>query len=78
MAVLNEILGLHNKLKAAVHSVHKLAGPKEEKEEEEDTIIIIININININTLLRIKKTKKLWTLMKKYIVFYSLQLYVT
>jgi len=26
-AVLNEILGLNNKPKAAVHSVHKLTGP---------------------------------------------------
>jgi len=31
-AVLNEILGLHNKPKAAVHSVHKLTGPKKEKK----------------------------------------------
>jgi len=28
-AVLNEILGLHNKPKAAVQSVHKLTGPKK-------------------------------------------------
>ena len=28
-AVLNEILGLHNKPKAVVHSVHKLTGPKK-------------------------------------------------
>jgi len=31
-AVLNKILGLHNKPKAAVHSVRK----KEEEEEEEE------------------------------------------
>jgi len=31
-AVLNEILGLHNKPKAAVHSVHKLTGPKKKKK----------------------------------------------
>jgi len=30
-AVLNEILGLPNKPKAAVHSVHKLTGPKKKK-----------------------------------------------
>jgi len=34
--VLNEILGLHNKPKAVVNSVHKLTGPKEEEEEEEE------------------------------------------
>ena len=31
-AVLNEILGLHNKPKAVVHSVHKLTGPKRKKK----------------------------------------------
>ena len=39
-AVLNGILGLHNKPKVAVHSVHKVTGHKkkeeEEKEEEEE------------------------------------------
>jgi len=35
-AVWNEILGLHNKPKAVVHSVHKLMGPKKEEEEEEE------------------------------------------
>jgi len=35
-AVLNEILGLHNKPKAAVYSVHKLTGPKKKKKEEEN------------------------------------------
>jgi len=34
-AVLNEILGLHIKTKAAVHLVHKLTGQEEEEEEEE-------------------------------------------
>jgi len=34
-AVLNEILGLHNKPKAVVHSVHKLTSPKKEEGEEE-------------------------------------------
>jgi len=32
-AVLSEILGLHNKPKAAVPSVHKLTGPQQEEEE---------------------------------------------
>jgi len=31
--VLNEILGLHNETKAAVHSVHKLTGPKKKKKK---------------------------------------------
>ena len=30
-AVLNDILGLHNKPKAAVRSVHKLTGRKKKK-----------------------------------------------
>jgi len=30
------------------------------------------------NTVLRIRKTEKLWTVIRKYIMFYSLQLYVT
>ena len=34
-AVLNEILGLNCKPKAAVHSVHKLTGPKEKKKKKE-------------------------------------------
>jgi hypothetical protein len=34
-AVLNDILGLHNKAKTAVHSVHKLTDLEEEEEEEE-------------------------------------------
>jgi len=32
--VLNEILGLHNKHKAAVHLVHKLTGPKKKKKKK--------------------------------------------
>jgi len=32
-AVLNEILGLHNKPKAVVHKVHKLMGPKKKKKK---------------------------------------------
>jgi len=32
-AVLIDILGLHNKPKAAVHSVHKLTGPKKKKNK---------------------------------------------
>ena len=35
-AVLNAILGLHNKPKAEVHSVHKLTGPKKKKKKEEE------------------------------------------
>ena len=35
-SVLNECLGLYNKLKAEVHPGHKLTGPKEEEEEEEE------------------------------------------
>ena len=31
-AVLNEILGLHNKPKAAVHLVHKVTGPNKKKK----------------------------------------------
>jgi len=31
----NEILGLHNKSKAAVHSVHKLTGPKKKKKKKK-------------------------------------------
>ena len=34
-AVLNDILGLHNKPKAAVHWVHKVTGWKKKKEEEK-------------------------------------------
>jgi len=33
--VLNEILGLHNKPKAAVHSVHKLTGSKKKKKTKK-------------------------------------------
>ena len=35
-AVLNEILGLHNKPKAAVHSVRKLTGPKKKKKKKKN------------------------------------------
>ena len=35
-SVLNEILGLHNKRKAAVHSVHKMTGPKKKKKKKEE------------------------------------------
>ena len=42
-AVLNEILGLHNKPKAAMHSVHKLTGPKKKKKKK--TIYLFIKIN---------------------------------
>jgi len=34
-AVLNEIVGLHNKPKAEVHSVHKLMGPKKKKKKNK-------------------------------------------
>ena len=34
-AVLNDILGLHNKPKFAVHSVHKVTGPKKKKKKEK-------------------------------------------
>jgi len=34
-AVLNEILGLHDKSKAAVHSVHMLTRQEVEEEEEK-------------------------------------------
>jgi len=34
--VLNEILGLDNKPTAAVHSVHKLTGPKKKKKKKEE------------------------------------------
>jgi len=34
-AVLNEILGLHSKPKAVVHSVHKLTGPKKKKKKKK-------------------------------------------
>jgi len=37
-AVLNEILGLHNKPKAAVHSVHKLTGHKKKKKKTHGTL----------------------------------------
>jgi len=33
-ALLNEILGLHNKPKAAVHLLHKLMGPKKKKNTD--------------------------------------------
>jgi len=36
VAVLNEILGLHNKPKAVVHSVHKLTGPKKKKKKKNE------------------------------------------
>ena len=36
-AVLNEILGLHDNPKAAVHSVLKLTGPKKKKKEGRKT-----------------------------------------
>jgi len=35
VAVLNETLGLHSKPKAAVHSVHKLTGPKKNKNKNK-------------------------------------------
>jgi Sec-independent protein translocase protein TatA len=35
-AVLNAILGLHNKPKAAVRSVHNVTGRKKKEEEEEE------------------------------------------
>ena len=35
-AVLNKILVLHNKPKAAVHLTHKLMGEGEEEEEKEE------------------------------------------
>jgi len=35
-AVLNDILGLHNKPKAAVHWVHKVTGWKKKKKKEEE------------------------------------------
>ena len=35
VAVLNETLGLHNKPKAAVHSVHKLTGHKKKKKKKK-------------------------------------------
>ena len=41
-------------------------------------LISQIHFFISICTLPHIKKTKKLWTVIKKYIVFYSLQLCVT
>jgi len=37
VAVLNEILGLHNKPKAVVQSVHKLMGPKKKKKKKSHT-----------------------------------------
>ena len=39
-SVLNEILGLHNKPKAAVHSVHKLTGPKKKKKKKHSLNLI--------------------------------------
>jgi len=33
--VLNEILGLHNKSKAAVQPEHKLTGPKRKKKKKK-------------------------------------------
>jgi len=36
VAVLNEILGLHNKPKAAVHSVHKLTGSMKKKKKKKN------------------------------------------
>jgi hypothetical protein len=41
-------------------------------------LILHAHFFICICTLLHIKKTKKLWTVIKKYLVFYSLHLYVT
>ena len=38
-AVLNEILGLHNKHKAAVHSVHRLTGPKKKKKKKKKKML---------------------------------------
>jgi len=35
VAVLNEILGLHDKPKAAVHPEHKLTGPKKKKKKKK-------------------------------------------
>jgi len=34
-AVLNEILGLHNKPKAVVQPEHKLTGPKKRKKKKQ-------------------------------------------
>jgi len=33
--VLNDILGLHNKPKAVVHSVHNLTGPKKNNKKKK-------------------------------------------
>ena len=38
-AVLNDVLGLHNKPKAAVRSVHKLMGSKKKKKKNCETYI---------------------------------------
>ena len=35
-AVLSEIVGMHIKPKAAVHSMHKLTGPKKKKEKKKE------------------------------------------
>jgi len=44
-AVLNEILGLHNKPKAAVHSMHKLTGPKKTKKNTPIPLFTDICLN---------------------------------
>jgi hypothetical protein len=39
-AVLNEILGLHNKPKAAVHPEHKVTGPKKKKKKKKERVCV--------------------------------------
>jgi hypothetical protein len=40
-------------------------------------LILILQYHVYIYTLLHIKETEKLWTVIKKYIVYWSLQLHV-
>ena len=40
-AVLNDILGLHNKPKAAVNSVNKLTGPKKKKKKKKKNVLYL-------------------------------------
>jgi hypothetical protein len=66
-AVLIDILGLHNKPKAAVHLVHKLTDPKKKKKKKKKNmrppvmrivskIIFFENKDVRVNSVLHFDK----------------------
>ena len=46
-AVLNKILGLCNKPRAAVHLVDKVTGPKKEEEEWHSTDLLLKHFSVD-------------------------------